>query len=100
MRNHNGEHELEDLEGEDEDEKETSYRISAAELRQFVTRYERLDEEAKDISEQKRDVLAEARGRGYDVKALKALIARRKKDSADVKEFEAILQLYLEVMEM
>jgi uncharacterized protein (UPF0335 family) len=77
-----------------EDESREQYRVTAGELRQFVERYERLEAERKDLAEQMKDVMAEARARGYDVKVLKKLIALRKRDSGEVSEEEAILELY------
>ena len=79
---------------EDEAVRERVVSIAARELRQFVDRYERLEEEKKDISDQAKEVLAEAKGRGYDVKALKKLIALRKRDPQEVSEEESILDLY------
>ena len=70
------------------------YRVTAGELRQFVERYERLEAERKDLAEQMKDVMAEARARGYDVKVLKKLIALRKPETGEVSEEEAILELY------
>jgi uncharacterized protein (UPF0335 family) len=76
------------------------YKVTADELRQFVERYERLEAEKKDIADQQKEVLAEARGRGYDVKVMKKLIALRKREPGDVSEEEAILQLYKEALGM
>jgi uncharacterized protein (UPF0335 family) len=76
------------------------YKITAGELRAFVERYERLEAEKKDIADQQKEVMAEARGRGYDVKVLKKLIALRKREPQDVSEEEAILQLYREALGM
>jgi uncharacterized protein (UPF0335 family) len=84
---------------EDEGQRE-QYRVTAGELRQFVERYERLEAEKKDLGEQMKDVMAEARARGYDVKVLKKLIALRKRDSSEVSEEEAILELYKEALGM
>ena len=78
----------------------TQYKVTAAELRQFVERYERLEAEKKDIADQQKEVLAEARGRGYDVRVMKKLIALRKREPQDVSEEEAILQLYREALGM
>ena len=75
-----------------------AYRVTAAELRQFVERYERLESERKDLAEQMKEVMAEARARGYDVKVLKKLIALRKRDASEVSEEEAILSLYKEAL--
>ncbi|MBP7241321.1 DUF2312 domain-containing protein [Amaricoccus sp.] len=84
-----------------EDEGATvQYKVTAAELRQFVERIERLEAEKKAIAEQAKEVLAEARGRGYDVKVLKKLIALRKREPQDVSEEEAILQLYRDALGM
>jgi uncharacterized protein (UPF0335 family) len=68
--------------------------VAAQELRQFVERYERLEAEKKDIADQMKEVLAEAKGRGYDTKALRKIIALRKRDKADLAEEEAVLDLY------
>jgi uncharacterized protein (UPF0335 family) len=88
------------MEGVIEDEPQTQYRVTAGELRQFVERYERLDQEKKDIADQQKEVLAEARGRGYDVKVLRKLIALRKRDSAELSEEEAVLELYKQALGM
>lgn len=78
----------------DAEVRENLYRVTAGELRQFVERYERLEAERCDIGEQMKEVMAEAKARGYDTKALKKLIALRKRDSAEVAEEEAIFDLY------
>ena len=75
-----------------------SYRVTADELRQFVERIERLEMEKKDISDQIKEVKAEARGRGYDVRVLAKLISLRKRDRDDVAEEEAVLELYKEAL--
>lgn len=76
------------------------YRVTAGELRQFVERYERLEAEKKDLSDQMKEVMAEARARGYDVKVLRKLIALRKRDTAEVSEEEAVLELYKQALGM
>jgi uncharacterized protein (UPF0335 family) len=83
-----------------EDEAREQYRVTAGELRQFVERYERLDAERRDLADQMKEVMAEARARGYDVKVLKKLIALRKRDTAEVSEEEAILELYKQALGM
>jgi uncharacterized protein (UPF0335 family) len=85
---------------EEEDEQSVQYKVTAGELRQFVERYERLEQEKKDIADQQKEVMAEARARGYDVRVLKKLIALRKKDPQEISEEEAILQLYREALGM
>ncbi|GGO56911.1 Uncharacterized conserved protein, UPF0335 family [Roseovarius pacificus] len=84
-----------------QDEIETSnYKVTAGELRQFVERIERLEAEKKDIADQIKEVFAESKARGYDQKALRALISLRKKDSDEVAEQEAVLQMYKEALGM
>lgn len=83
-----------------EDEATVQYKVTAGELRQFVERYERLEAEKKDIADQAKEVLAEAKARGYDVKVLRKLIALRKRDSAEVDEEETILELYKQALGM
>ncbi len=84
-----------------EDEAATEqYKVTAGELRAFIERYERLEAEKKDIADQQKEVMAEAKGRGYDVKVIRKLIALRKREPADVSEEEAILQLYREALGM
>ncbi|MFA3919674.1 DUF2312 domain-containing protein [Ruegeria hyattellae] len=77
-----------------------SYKVTAGELRQFVERIERLESEKKDIADQIKEVKAEARGRGYDVRVLAKLIALRKRDNDDVAEEEAVLEMYKEALGM
>ncbi len=83
-----------------EDEKSENYRVTAGELRQFVERFERLDEEKKAIAEQQKEVMAEAKGRGYDVKVLRKIIALRNRDENDIAEEEAVLEMYKEALGM
>jgi uncharacterized protein (UPF0335 family) len=83
-----------------EDEASSHYRVTAGELRQFVERFERLEQEKKDIADQQKEVLAEAKGRGYDVKVLRKLIALRKRDAEELSEEEAILELYKQALGM
>lgn len=71
-----------------------AYNVTADELRQFVEQYESLEAEKKDLTEQQKDVMAEAKARGYDTKVLKTVIALRKRDKDDIAEEEAILELY------
>ena len=86
---------------DDDDNSPTSqYRITVGELRSFVERMERLNEEKKVIADQQKEVMAEAKGRGYDVKALRKLIALRAKDPQEISEEEAVLQLYREALDM
>lgn len=67
---------------------------AADELRAFIERYEQLEQERKAISDGMKEVMAEAKGRGYDVKVLRKVIALRKRDRDDIAEEEAILEMY------
>jgi uncharacterized protein (UPF0335 family) len=71
-----------------------TYKVTADELRQFVERWERLEAEKKDIADQQKEVMAEAKGRGYDTKVIRKVIALRKRDRDDIAEEEAILEMY------
>lgn len=81
-------------------ELDQSYRVTADELRQFIERIERLDSERKDLAEQQKEVMAEAKGRGYDTKVMRKLISLRKRDKDDIAEEEAILDMYKEALGM
>jgi len=73
---------------------DSAYNVTADELRQFIERFEHLEAEKKDITEQQKEVMAEAKGRGYDTAVMKKIIAIRKRDKNDLEEEEAILDLY------
>ncbi|TMV70989.1 DUF2312 domain-containing protein [Thioclava sp. BHET1] len=73
---------------------DAQYNVTADELRQFIERYEHLEAEKKDITEQQKDVMAEAKGRGYDTKVMRKVIALRKRDANDLAEEESILEIY------
>lgn len=77
-----------------------SYRVTAEELRQFIERVERLEAEKKDIAEQVKEVFAEAKGRGYDTKVMRKVIALRKREPDDIAEEEAVLDMYKEALGM
>lgn len=74
------------------------YRITVGELRQFVERFERLEAEKKDLADQQKEVMADARARGYDTKAMRKVIALRRKDPQELSEEDAVLQLYREAL--
>ncbi|MFU8897539.1 DUF2312 domain-containing protein [Roseinatronobacter thiooxidans] len=71
-----------------------AYNVTAEELRQFIERFEHLEAEKKDIADQQKEVMAEAKGRGYDTKVLRKIIALRKRTPDDIAEEEAVLDLY------
>lgn len=79
---------------------DATYRVTADELRQFIERIERLDAEKKDLAEQQKEVMSEAKGRGYDTKVLRKIIAIRKRDANDLAEEEAVMDMYKEALGM
>jgi len=79
---------------------ETSSAIAGEEIRQFVERFERLEAEKKDIADAQKEVMAEAKGRGYDTKVLRKVIAIRKRDANDLAEEEAVLEMYMSALGM
>ena len=76
------------------------YAVTADELRQFIERYEQLDSEKKDVTEQQKELMAEAKGRGYDTKVMRKVIALRKRKPDDIAEEEAVLELYKSALGM
>ncbi|WP_376985282.1 DUF2312 domain-containing protein [Bosea sp. R86505] len=72
--------------------------IAGDQLKSIVERIERLEEEKKTIADDIKEVYAEAKGNGYDVKVLRKVIAIRKRDANERAEEEAILNLYLQAV--
>ena len=70
-------------------------RFAKEHLKAFVERVERLEEEKKTISDDIRDVYAEARANGFDVKALRSIVRLRKQDVDERREHETILETYM-----
>ena len=83
-----------------EDQPQSTYRVTAGELRAFIDRFERLEIEKKDIADQQKEVMAEAKARGYDTKVMRKLVALRKMDPQEISEEEAVLDLYKEALGM
>ena len=73
---------------------DTSQTVAAGQLRAFIERIERLEEEKKTIADDIKEVFAEMKGSGFDTKAVRTLIRLRKKDQAERQEEETILDLY------
>ena len=69
-------------------------------LRSFVDRVERLEEEKKALSDDIKEVYAEAKGEGFDTKIMRQCVSLRKLDKADFQEREAMLDLYLSALGM
>ena len=77
-----------------------TYRVTADELRQFIERFENLEIEKRNIADQQKEVMAEAKGRGYDTKILRKLVVLRKRDLQDIAEEEAVLDMYKSALGM
>lgn len=73
---------------------ENTYNVTAEELMQFIERYEQLESEKKSTQEVQKEVIAELKGRGYDSKIFRKLIALRKKSADTRAEEDAILEMY------
>lgn len=74
--------------------------FAKARLKSFVERVEKLEEEKKTISEDIREVYAEAKGEGFDVKALRAVIRMYRQDRDERREYEALVDLYRDALGM
>ena len=74
--------------------------VDAKHLRAFIERIEKLEEEKKAIAEDIKDVYAEAKGNGYDVKIMRKIVSLRKQDKDKRREEEEILDLYLAALGM
>ena len=73
---------------------ETAQNVAAGQLRAFIERVERLEEEKKTIADDIKEVYAEMKGTGFDTKAVRTIVRLRKKDQAERQEEESILDLY------
>ena len=73
--------------------------IPGGKIRSFVERIENIDGELAELNEQKKEVFAEAKGEGFDVKILKEIIKLRKQDQDERDERESLLDLYMRAME-
>lgn len=74
--------------------------VAADELRLLIERAERLEDEKKGISDDIKDVFAEAKGRGYDPKAMRRIMTIRKKKREEFQEEESILEVYMQALGM
>jgi uncharacterized protein (UPF0335 family) len=74
--------------------------VAAGQLRSFIERVERLEEEKKIISEDIKEVFAEMKGTGFDTKAVRKIVSMRKQDQAQRQEAESILELYMNALGM
>lgn len=79
---------------------EVAHRFAKDQLKAFIERIERLEEEKKAIADDIKDVYAEAKGNGFDIKALRTVVRLRKQDADERKEQETILETYLHALGM
>ena len=77
-----------------------AYNVTADELRQFIERFEQLESEKKDVAEQQKELMAEAKGRGYDTKVMRKVVALRKRKPDEIAEEEAVLEMYKQALGM
>ncbi len=77
----------------------TDVTIPGGKIRSFVERVENIDGELQELNEQKKEVFAEAKGEGFDVKILKEIIKLRKQDEDERDERESLLDLYMRAMD-
>ena len=83
-----------------QEDDQPAIRFGKDQLKAFIERVERLEEEKKAIADDIRDVYAEAKGSGFDVKAMRTIVRMRKQDANERKEEEAILETYLHALGM
>ena len=82
------------------EKQETAHRFAKDQLKSVIERIERLEEEKKTTSEDIREVYAEAKVNGFDVKALRTIVRMRKQDVDERKEEEAVLETYMHALGM
>jgi uncharacterized protein (UPF0335 family) len=79
---------------------EAAHSFAKDQLKSIIERIERLEEEKKAISDDIKDVYGEAKGNGFDVKALRTIIRLRKEDADERQEHETILETYMQALGM
>jgi uncharacterized protein (UPF0335 family) len=82
------------------EEEQPATRFAKDQLKAFVERIERLEEEKKATSDDIRDVYAEAKGTGFDTKALRTIVRMRKMDTDERREQQEVLDTYLNALGM
>jgi uncharacterized protein (UPF0335 family) len=73
--------------------------IAGGRIRSFVERIENIEAEISELSEGKKEIFAEAKGEGFDIKILKEIIKLRKQDESERDEHETLLDLYMKAMD-
>ena len=84
----------------EKDNDDTAHSFAKGQLKAIIERIERLEEEKKAISDDIKDVYAEAKGNGFDVKALRTIVRLRKQDADERQEQETILETYMQALGM
>ena len=79
---------------------EPATKFAKDQLKSIIERIERLEEEKKTISDDIRDVYAESKGNGFDVKALRQIVRLRKQDANERQEHETIVETYMQALGM
>jgi uncharacterized protein (UPF0335 family) len=79
---------------------DTQRNVTAEELRLLIERVERLEEEKKGIADDIKDVMSEAKARGFDTKAIRKIVSIRRKKEGEFQEEEAILETYMHALGM
>ncbi len=74
--------------------------VEASQLKSFIERIERLEEEKTTIADDIKDVYAEAKANGYDTKIMRQVVRIRKQDKSEREEMEALLDLYMQALGM
>ena len=77
-----------------------AHRVAADQLRQLIERVETLEQEKQEVADQIKGVYSESKGRGYDTKVMRKLVAERKRDPDHISEEEAVLQMYRRALGM
>lgn len=88
------------VEKEEDGEKVPRFRFAKDQLKAFIERIERLEEEKKAMADDIRDIYAEAKGNGYDVKALRTIVRLRKIAASERQEQAAVLDTYMHALGM
>jgi uncharacterized protein (UPF0335 family) len=73
---------------------------TAGQLKAFIERIERLDEEKREVAEDIKEVYSEAKSTGFDAKILRMIVSIRKKDAAERREEDTILETYMSALGM
>ena len=81
-------------------EEQKQFNATSGRLRSFIERVERLEEEKQGLTDDIKEVWGEAKGEGFQIDVLKKIVAMRKKDPADLAEYEAILDTYKSALGM